>query len=79
MKKTNMENETKLALFIGGDADGKTKEIIGTESRLKWLNSVYLSLGTLETEKDGSVEIYALDGMKPEEINKRVERIKSKV
>jgi hypothetical protein len=31
----DMENETKLALFVGGNADGWTKEINETEITLK--------------------------------------------
>ena len=71
-----MENETNLALFVGGFADGFTKEINKTESRLNWQGSFYLSRGTLETKEFGIVQIYVLEGMKSEEESKRLNIIK---
>ena len=71
-----MENETKLALFVGGFADGFTKEINKIESRLNWQGSFYISRGTLETKEFGTVQIYVLEGMKSEEEKQRMNIIK---
>lgn len=71
-----MENELKLALFVGGVADGWTKEINEIESRLNWQGSFYISRGTLETKEFGTVQIYVLEAMKNEEERQRMEIIK---
>lgn len=71
-----MENETKIALFVGGNADGWTKEIDENEVRLSWQGSYYLSKGKLETKEFGTVQVYVLEGMKREEENRRMEIIK---
>ena len=71
-----MENETKLALFVGGNADGWTKEINETESRLKWQDSYYMSKGQLDTKQFGTVQVYVLENMKGEEETQRMELIK---
>jgi hypothetical protein len=72
----NMENETKIALFVGGNADGWTKEIDEIEIRLSWQNSSYLSRGTLETKEFGTVQVYVLEEMKSEEENQRMQIIR---
>jgi hypothetical protein len=36
-----MENETYLALFVGGNADGFTQEITVIEARLNWYGNAY--------------------------------------
>ena len=71
-----MENKTKLALFVGGNADGWTKEINETEPRLKWQGSYYIPKGKLETKQFGTVHVYVLEGMKGEEEVQRIELIK---
>jgi hypothetical protein len=71
-----MENETKLALFVGGNADGWTKEINEIESRLKWQGSYYMSRGELETKKFGTVRVYVLESMTGEEEVQRMELLK---
>ena len=71
-----MENETKLALFVGGNADGWTQEITEIESRLKWHGSHYISRGTLETKTLGTVQVYVLESMESHEENQRLEIIK---
>ena len=71
-----MENKTKLALFVGGIADGWTKEINEIESRLNWQGSSYISRGTLETKEFGTVQIYVLEAMKSEEERQRMEIIR---
>ena len=71
-----MENELKLALFVGGIADGWTKEINEIESRLNWQGSFYISRGALQTKEFGTVQIYVLEGMKNEEERQRTQIIK---
>lgn len=71
-----MENETKIALFVGGNADGWTKEINEIEARLDWQGSRYLSRETLETKEFATVRVYVSEGMKTEEENRRMEIIK---
>ena len=71
-----MENETKLALFVGGSADGWTKEITETDTRLKWQGSYYISRGTLETKKFGTVQVCVLESMNVQEEAQRMELIK---
>jgi hypothetical protein len=71
-----MVNETKLALFVGGNADGWTKDINEIELRLSWQGSFYISRGTLETNQFGSVQVYVLEGMKSYEETQRMEIIK---
>jgi hypothetical protein len=71
-----MENKTKLALFVGGIADGWTKEINEIESRLNWQGSSYISRGTLETKEFGTVQIYVLEAIKSEEERQRIEIIR---
>jgi hypothetical protein len=71
-----MENEMKLALFVGGFADGFTEEINKIESQLNWQGSFYISRGTLETKEFGTVQIYVLEGMKSEEEKQRMNIIK---
>lgn len=71
-----MENETKLALFVGGNADGWTKEISETEQRLSCYGSDYISKGMMETKKFGAVQVYVLEEMKAEEERQRMEIIK---
>jgi hypothetical protein len=72
-----MENELKLALFLGGVADNQTRKISQVESRLQWHGSYYLSRGETESEKFGTVWIYVLEGMSSDEEKRRVERINS--
>ena len=74
--ETEMEKETKQALFVGGNADGFTKEINEIEARLNWQGSLYTSRGTLETKQFGTVQVYVLEGMKSEEENLRMEIIR---
>ena len=71
-----MVNETKLALFVGGNADGWTKDINEIEAWLSWQGSFYISRGTLETNQFGSVQVYVLEGMKSEEESQRMEIIR---
>jgi hypothetical protein len=71
-----MENETKLALFVGGNVDGWTKEITEIEPKLNWHGSHYTSRGTLETKKLGTVQVYVFEGMKSEEERQRMEILK---
>jgi hypothetical protein len=71
-----MKNETKLALFVGGFADGWTNEITEVEFRLNWQGSFYISRGTLETKKFGTVRVYVSEGMKSEEERQRIDIIK---
>ena len=66
----------KLALFVGGFADGFTEEINKIESQLNWQGSFYISRGTLETKEFGTVQIYVLEGMKSEEEKQRMNIIK---
>jgi hypothetical protein len=71
-----MNNETEMALFVGGNADGWTKEINETEMRLKWQGSYYISKGKLETKQFGTVQVYVLESMKDEEEEQRMQLIK---
>ncbi len=71
-----MGNEKKLALFVGGIADGWTKEINEIEPRLNWQGSFYISRETLETREFGTVQIYVLEEMKSEEERQRMAIIK---
>ncbi len=71
-----MENETKLALFVGGIADGKTKEIGEPEPRLNYHGVIYALRGKVETKEFGTAQIYALESMKVEETARRIEKLK---
>lgn len=71
-----MEKETKLALFVGGFADGWTKEINEVKPLLNWQGSIYASRGTLQTRKFGTVQLYVFEDMKSEEERQRMEIIK---
>jgi hypothetical protein len=71
-----MANKTKLALFVGGVADGWTKEIDENEPRLNWYDTAYISRGSLETRTLGTVQVYVVENMKSEEENLRMEIIK---
>ena len=71
-----MENETKLALFVGGSVDGRIMEVGENEPRLNWYESYYISRGTLATKQYGTVLLYVLDGMNSEEEKQRLEVIK---
>jgi hypothetical protein len=71
-----MEQEAKTALFVGGNADGWTNEFAEIQSKLNWCGSDYISKGTLETKKFGTVQVYVFEDMKAEEENLRLEIIK---
>ncbi len=71
-----MENETKLALFVGGSVDGQIMEVSENESRSNWYDSNYISRGTLETKQYGTVLLYVLEAMNGEEERQRLEVIK---
>lgn len=71
-----MENETKVALFVGGNADGWTKEVAEIEPRLNWQGSRYVSRRTLGTKEFGTVLVYVFEGMKSDEERLRIEIIK---
>lgn len=71
-----MENETRLTLFVGGNADGWTKEINEIEPRLYWQGCYYIARGKLEIKQFGIVQVYVLEGMKNEEEVQRMELIK---
>ena len=71
-----METETKLALFVGGNADGFTKEINEIEPRLNWQGSFYIPRGILMTKEFGTVRIYVFEGMKDEEERQRMNIIR---
>ena len=71
-----MVNKTKLALFVGGVADGWTKEIGEIEPRLNCYDTAYISRGSLETRALGTVQVYVLENMKSEEEDLRMELIK---
>jgi hypothetical protein len=70
-----MEKNIKTALFVGGNADGWTKEISEVEPRLNWQGCYYLSRGILETKEFGTVQIYVLESMSAAEEGQRVEII----
>jgi hypothetical protein len=71
-----MENKTKTALFVGGFADGWTKEIVEIQPRLQWSNTTYILRGDLETKSLGAVYVYVSEAMNGEEENSRMEIIK---
>jgi hypothetical protein len=71
-----MEDETKLALFVGGNADGFTQKIAQIEPELDWYSNSYLLRGSLETKTLGTVQVYVLATMRAEEENQRMEIIK---
>ncbi len=74
----NMENELKLAIFLGGIADNKTKRISHAEPRLHWDGFFYICRGEVESKKFGTVWIYVLEkGMTKEEEERRVKMITS--
>jgi hypothetical protein len=70
------EERTKLALFVGGNADGWTKEIDEAEPRLNWYGSRYILRGTLETKDLGTVQLYVLEEMNNDEEKQRLEIIR---
>lgn len=71
-----METNVKLALFVGGNADGQIIDITEVEPRLDVVGSAYISKGSLMTSKYGTVQIYLLEGMKDDEQSRRMEIIK---
>jgi len=71
-----MENETKLALFVGGNADGFTQEITTDEPRLNCSGDSYISRGLLETKTLGTVRLYVFGDMESEEEARRMAIIK---
>jgi hypothetical protein len=62
-----MESETKLALFVGDNADGFTQEITKIEPELNWYGNSYISRRSLETKTLGTVQVYVLATMSIEE------------
>ncbi len=73
-----MENEKKIAYFVGGEANGLTREISNVEMRVRYFDWTYLSRGVLDTKEFGRVQIYALEGLNHKEEQRLVDRIKKK-
>jgi hypothetical protein len=74
-----MNNAAKLALFVGGNADGFTQEVTKIEPVLNWYGNSYISRGPLETRTLGTVQLYVLAGMKRDEEILRTEIIKKSI
>ncbi len=70
-----MEDQKVSALFIGGNADGRTTEIERIEPRLECHGSFYVFRDALRTRKLGVVQMYVLEGMPLSEERKRLEII----
>lgn len=71
-----MENEKRIALFVGGNADGYTQELTEIREQLNWYGNSYVLRGLLETRTLGTVQLYILKSMKSDEESLRIEIIK---